>query len=59
MKGRVAVKTMSGDEAVQYAKNPKNRTIVAVPVLLFIAFVFFFLSVIFSYLSGEHTYPED
>lgn len=50
---------MSGAEAVEYAKNPKNRTIVAIPVLLFVAFIFFFLSVIFSYLSGEHDSLED
>ena len=59
MKGRVAVKTMSGAEASAYVKETKNKAIVAVPILLFLFFVFGFLSVILNHFAGDHSDPSD
>ncbi len=36
-----------------YAKNPANRTIVAIPVLLIGSFAFYILSGVFAYLGGS------
>lgn len=40
------------EEAIAYAKNPANRTIVAIPVLLVLSFVFYVLSSFFGALGG-------
>jgi len=44
---------MNKDEALVYARNPANRTIVAIPILLVVSFLFYFLSAFFAYMSGS------
>ena len=47
------LKNMNQEQAVAYAKNPANRTIVAIPVLLIGSFTFYILSGVFAYLGGS------
>ena len=47
------LKNMNQEQAVAYAKNPANRTIVATPVLLIGSFAFYILSGVFAYLGGS------
>ena len=53
MRGNLQIRSMNKDEALVYARNPANRTIVAIPILLIISFLMYFLSAFFSYLSGS------
>ena len=46
------MRSMNKDEAIAYAKNPNNRAIVAIPVLLVLAFIFYVLASFFSYVGG-------
>ena len=43
---------MNRQQVETYAKDPKNRTIVAIPILLVLGFLFYALSGFFSYLGG-------
>ena len=53
MRAGLQVRSMSKEEAMLYAQNPANRTIVAIPILLVVSFLFYFLSAFFSYLSAS------
>ena len=46
---------MSRDQVEQYARDPKNRFVVAIPILLVLAFLFYLLAGFFSYLGGSST----
>ena len=47
------MKQFSKEQAIEYAQNPSNRTIVAIPVLLVGSFIFYVLSGVFSVVGGE------
>ena len=55
MKARVSMNMqgMSREQVEQYARDPKNRYIVAIPILLVLAFLFYILAGFFSYLGGS------
>ena len=53
MKASIDVHVMKRDEMEAYAKNPNNRLIVAIPVLLVASFLFYVLTVFFQYLGGS------
>ena len=42
----------SKDDAIAYAKNPANRIIVAIPLLVVASFIFYVLSSFFFALGG-------
>ena len=54
MKARVDmnVKAMNRQQVEAYARDPKNRYIVAIPILLVLSFLFYILAAFFSYLGG-------
>lgn len=43
---------MNRAEAEAYAKDPKNRNVVAIPLLLVASFLFYILAAFFSTLGG-------
>ncbi len=43
---------MDRQQMETYARDPKNRYIVAIPVLLILSFLFYVLAGFFSYLGG-------
>jgi len=47
------MKQLSKEQAIEYAKNPANRTIVAIPVFLVGSFIFYVLSTVFKALGGD------
>ena len=53
MKASIDMRSMSKDQAIEYAKNPNNRAIVAIPVLLVLAFIFYVLASFFAYVGGS------
>ena len=59
MQSKLQIQAMSKDEAVAYAKNPANRTIVAIPVLLIVSFIFYVLSGFFSYAAAATDKSSD
>jgi zona occludens toxin (predicted ATPase) len=54
----IDVKTMDRQQMETYAKDPKNRYIVAVPVLLILSFIFYVIAGFFSYLGGGESSSE-
>ena len=52
MKSIEELKGMNRDQMAAYAKEPKNRTIVAIPLLLVASFLFYVLSAFFYTLGG-------
>lgn len=52
MKAKVDISMMNRAEAEKYAKDPKNRMVVAVPLLLVASFIFYVLAAFFSSLGG-------
>ena len=44
---------MNREDAEMFARNPKNRPLVAMIVLFLLSFVLYFLSAFFGYLGGS------
>ena len=59
MRGRVAMRTMTGEEATRFAQQASNRTIVAMPIFLFLFFIFLFIFLILSYFGEPDIDPAD
>ena len=57
MKAAVSVNMqgMSKERIQEYARDPKNKYVVAIPILLVLAFCFYLLAGFFSYLGGGTT----
>ena len=49
----INIQGVSRAQAEAYARDPKNRYIVAIPILLLASFLFYILSAFFSYASGS------
>ena len=53
MRAKLDVKIMTRQEVEEYSRDPKNRWIVAIPILLVLSFIFYVLAGFFSYLGGS------
>ena len=53
MKFKVSAKLANKEEAMAFAKNPANRTVVALIILLVVSFIFYVLAAFFSYVDGS------
>ena len=53
MKAKVSVKIATKEEAMLFAANPANRSIVALIVLLVVSFIFYLLAAFFAYLDSS------
>ena len=48
----VNIKKVDRKQIEEYAKDPKNRYIVAIPVLLILSFIFYVIAGFFSFLGS-------
>ena len=51
----VDIRAIDRTQAMNYAKEPKNAPIVAIPVLLVFSFIFYVLAGFFSYMGAGTT----
>jgi len=53
MKAKIDISTLNRAQAEQFARDPKNRMVVAVPLLLVASFGFYILAAFFSFAGGS------